>query len=1068
TITSTQITTATVDELYTYDVDATDLDGDTLTYSLTTNPSGMTINSTTGVISWTPNSGQIGYNNVAVEVSDGGLSDNQSFVIEVIEAEGPGYTPTPGINHAPTITSTPITTVTVDDLYVYGVNATDPDGDTLTYSLTTKPTGMTINSTTGLINWTPTSTGDYDITVRVSDGSLFDTQSFTITVEEVDEIEEIASEILETQELGAQYFEQLESQNDPNALQKTIDYLKTQPNVDNAEVGEDGVSIWVEYKSGVEGIILIEPFGSLGGLPTSTSYRSNFPTTSAKTTSTNQKAIILLPFYSVQNYEDESVDVISSYLMQCGYSESSIETYRGDEVTANLIETLCNYDFIYMATHGGVDPNGQVNIVIGEAVNVISMALLWNRLTGDTKEISIASIPAKFWGIDVPRIVFALHPRFFTHCTYPGSFVYMNACSSLKYDSLADAFLYSGASVYLGWDNVSFLDCGNLHNPEFFQELSKPNNTLQQAYDATFAKYYPASVYKDTNHNCEWHVVFEDGEEHGDSNDTTFDYFLNIEFRGDSQFILNPQQAPTPTPILSPVVGDLEIVNSAEQCLITKWCFNQHKTCFTGGIGHCPGGGICKADDTYAWDANLNTPIHDSDKGRSVYAVEQGIVSQTYGSCTGGSYGQVLIEHKYQGNSWWSGYVHLKDIQVIYGQSVDENTLIGYISSTGTDNNHLHFVVYKGQNSQAGLISFDAEITPREGGQISGSVKDAVIQSPLQDVSIKVYDGNSLISSGTTDSNGVYSIPPVPAGSGYRAEFTKSGYIPAIYYDISVVANVTTYLETVLQIDDNYSGEGNISGTISNALTGEGVSGLTIKLREGINVTSGTVIASTTTETEGYYSVTNLNAGYYTAEVSGTGYNTTYFTVICIGGTTTDNQNANITPVLLPGEIRIILTWGAIPPDIDSHLTGPLPGGTRFHMYYPDAEANYGSPWPEYVKLDRDDVDSYGPETTTIYQQIPGVYRFSVHDYTNRESSYSTALSNSGAQVRVYRGDNLIATFNVPANQEGTLWTVFEMDGDTITPINTMSYESNPSDVRNVRKSIAPDAELMKNLPPKR
>ncbi len=349
-------------------------------------------------------------------------------------------------------------------------------------------------------------------------------------------------------------------------------------------------------------------------------------------------------------------------------------------------------------------------------------------------------------------------------------------------------------------------------------------------------------------------------------------------------------------------------------------------------------------------------------------------------------------------------------------------------------------------------------------GQISGSVKDAVIQSPLQDVSVEVYDGDSLISSGTTDSSGVYSIS-VPAGSGYRVEFTKSGYIPAIYYDVSVVADVTTYLETVLQIDDNYSGEGNISGTISNALTGEGVSGLTIKLREGINVTSGTVIASTITETEGYYSVTNLNAGYYTAEVSGTGYNTTYFTVICIGGTTTDNQSASITPVLLPGEIRIILTWGATPPDIDSHLTGPLPDGARFHMYYPSAEANAGSPWPEYVKLDRDDVDSYGPETTTTYQQIPGVYRFSIHDYTNRESSYSTALSNSGAQVRVYRGDNLIATFNVPANQEGTLWTVFEIDGDTIMPINTMSYESSPSVVR---QSSTPDAELMKNLPPKR
>jgi hypothetical protein len=90
----------------------------------------------------------------------------------------------PPTNQSPTITSTPITTATVAAAYAYNVNATDPDGDTLTYSLTTSPIGMTINSTTGLINWTSTSTGDYEVIVRVSDGSLFDTQSFTITVED--------------------------------------------------------------------------------------------------------------------------------------------------------------------------------------------------------------------------------------------------------------------------------------------------------------------------------------------------------------------------------------------------------------------------------------------------------------------------------------------------------------------------------------------------------------------------------------------------------------------------------------------------------------------------------------------------------------------------------------------------------------------------------------------------------------------------------------------------------------------------------------------------------------------
>jgi hypothetical protein len=90
----------------------------------------------------------------------------------------------PTTNQAPTITSTPITTATVATAYAYDVNATDPDGDTLTYTLTANPTGMTIVSTTGVIGWTPTSTqkGNHSVAVKVSDGFLSDTQSFIIIV----------------------------------------------------------------------------------------------------------------------------------------------------------------------------------------------------------------------------------------------------------------------------------------------------------------------------------------------------------------------------------------------------------------------------------------------------------------------------------------------------------------------------------------------------------------------------------------------------------------------------------------------------------------------------------------------------------------------------------------------------------------------------------------------------------------------------------------------------------------------------------------------------------------------
>jgi hypothetical protein len=76
--------------VYSYDVNATDPDGDTLTYTLSVAPSGMNIDYTTGIISWSPSSLQLGDNEVIVRVSDGTSSVTQSFIIVVSEAPPAG------------------------------------------------------------------------------------------------------------------------------------------------------------------------------------------------------------------------------------------------------------------------------------------------------------------------------------------------------------------------------------------------------------------------------------------------------------------------------------------------------------------------------------------------------------------------------------------------------------------------------------------------------------------------------------------------------------------------------------------------------------------------------------------------------------------------------------------------------------------------------------------------------------------------------------------------------------------------------------------------------------------
>ena len=86
-----------------------------------------------------------------------------------------------GTNSPPIITSTPITIARIGIGYKYSVDAEDADSDSLTYELTIKPNGMSIDSN-GLITWIPATEGSYDVVVRVTDSYDTTTQSFTIIV----------------------------------------------------------------------------------------------------------------------------------------------------------------------------------------------------------------------------------------------------------------------------------------------------------------------------------------------------------------------------------------------------------------------------------------------------------------------------------------------------------------------------------------------------------------------------------------------------------------------------------------------------------------------------------------------------------------------------------------------------------------------------------------------------------------------------------------------------------------------------------------------------------------------
>ncbi|MBF7073465.1 putative Ig domain-containing protein [Glaciecola sp. MH2013] len=174
---STPVNIATEGESYQYTALATDPDRrDSVTYALQVSPTGMTINAQSGLINWTPLNAQVGLQSIVLRAIDNqGAFSEQVFTISVANT-----------NQAPTIFSTPDSSGVELTEYLYQVSANDPDlGDVLSYRLSVAPDGMSIDSNTGLITWTPAlgQQGDFDVTVLVSDvAGLSDSQSFSISV----------------------------------------------------------------------------------------------------------------------------------------------------------------------------------------------------------------------------------------------------------------------------------------------------------------------------------------------------------------------------------------------------------------------------------------------------------------------------------------------------------------------------------------------------------------------------------------------------------------------------------------------------------------------------------------------------------------------------------------------------------------------------------------------------------------------------------------------------------------------------------------------------------------------
>lgn len=172
-ITSLPVTDARQNEPYIYQVTASDSDGDPLTYSISSVPATtISISNSTGMISWIPQSSDVGVVNVIINVSDGYSYTTQQYFMYI-----------ENVNDVPIIGALSPLSLDPGKTYIGEFTVTDPDmpfGDSIDVALLAGPDGMVLNiktidadagMLTGQLRWMPQYDGLYSVTLKATDSS---------------------------------------------------------------------------------------------------------------------------------------------------------------------------------------------------------------------------------------------------------------------------------------------------------------------------------------------------------------------------------------------------------------------------------------------------------------------------------------------------------------------------------------------------------------------------------------------------------------------------------------------------------------------------------------------------------------------------------------------------------------------------------------------------------------------------------------------------------------------------------------------------------------------------------
>ncbi len=273
------------------------------------------------------------------------------------------------------------------------------------------------------------------------------------------------------------------------AKQQVLDSIKAQSGVDSAGITEEGDAIWVEYHSGISGMILLYEDDVKGGsskrnrerqqkIPPSLQTRGVLDATKVgrlvyavadEDTVGSTKVLIYDAFHT--QFPTEGNEICSIFVKsEC--PQFTVTHVKNTQCTVDMAKNFSQYGTIYISTHGSVR-NGQVRFLTGDLAAGFD---LLRFIDLSLKRLGLGTVKGKTY--------YTIYPSFITSYTgkYPKSIVFNSSCYSSANQTMSNAFRNKGVLTYLGFDNSVGGTFARTSGTGFFKKMVNDKKKSGEAF----------------------------------------------------------------------------------------------------------------------------------------------------------------------------------------------------------------------------------------------------------------------------------------------------------------------------------------------------------------------------------------------------------------------------------------------------------------------------------------------------------------------------------------------------------------------------------------------------------